>query len=194
MAISDSDILGTLAAYVERHPDEAAHLSEPMRLLRHGQDFASRRTFPMHVTVGALLVRHHVEVLLVRHRAYGEILLQPGGHVEQIDATLIDAAVRELAEETGLDPGAVVPASPNPVYIEYGQVPARLAKDEPTHHHLDIGYCFTTVHADIGHIQLSEVTAAAWYPLAEAERLVGPRIARARTALGRLTSPVAQQD
>ncbi|WP_433194456.1 NUDIX hydrolase [Nocardia sp. CA-107356] len=186
--------MGTLATYLKHHPDEAGHLSEPMQLLRHGQDVASRRTFPMHVTVGALLVRHHAEVLLVRHKAYGGILLQPGGHLEQFDATLIDAAVRELAEETGLDPSAVVPASPDPVYIEYGPVPARPAKDEPAHYHLDIGYCFTTVHADIGHIQLSEVTAAAWYPLAEAECLVGPRIARARTAPARLSSLVTQLD
>ncbi|MET9648567.1 NUDIX domain-containing protein [Streptomyces syringium] len=53
----------------------------------------------MHVTAGALLVRDNAEVLLVEHRAYG-ITLQPGGHVEPADATLIDAAVRELVEET----------------------------------------------------------------------------------------------
>ncbi len=180
MAITDADISGTLAAYLENHQAEAAHLSEPIDLLRNGQDLASRRTFPMHVTVGALLVRQHAEVLLVRHKAYGGILLQPGGHLEQTDVTLIDAAVRELAEETGLDPEGVVPASPNPVYVEYGQVPARPLKHEPVHYHLDFGYCFTAIHADIGQIQDSEVTDAAWYPFAEAERLVGPRIARAR--------------
>ncbi|MGW5456779.1 NUDIX hydrolase [Nocardia sp. NPDC003979] len=180
MAISDSDISDTLAAYLEDHPDEATLLSEPMRLLRGGHDFASRRTFPMHVTVGALLVRQHSEVLLVRHKAYGGLLLQPGGHLEENDFTLIDAAVRELAEETGLDPSGVALESPNPVYIEYGPVPARPVKDEPAHFHLDVGYWFTTATADIGQIQESEVSAAAWYPLAEAERLVGHRIGRAR--------------
>lgn len=194
MAISDSDISSALSAYLKRYPDEAAQLSEPSELLRRGQDFASRRTFPMHVTVGALLVRHDAEVLLVRHKAYGEILLQPGGHCEQSDLTLIDAAVRELAEETGLDPGTVVLASPDPVYVEYGSVPARPAKDEPEHYHLDIGYGFTTTHADVGQIQLSEVTAAAWYPLAEAERLVGSRIARAHTDPGRFSNPVGALD
>src|SRR5258708_6770879 len=57
----------------------------------------------MHVTVGALLVRRGAEVLLVDHLAYG-IHLQPGGHLEPTDATLIGAAVRELVEETGVDP------------------------------------------------------------------------------------------
>ncbi|MEV0684726.1 NUDIX domain-containing protein [Nocardia sp. NPDC050378] len=106
------------------------------------------------MTVGALLVRQHSEVLLVRPKAYGGILLQPGGHLDETDVTLIDAAVRELAEETGLDPSVVALESPNPVYIEYGPVPARPVKDEPAHFHLDVGYWFTTATADIGQIQV----------------------------------------
>ncbi|WP_433358829.1 NUDIX hydrolase [Streptosporangium sp. CA-115845] len=182
MAISDSDISSVLSAYIERYPDEAALLSEPVQLLSRGGGFASRRNFRMHVTVGALLVRGD-EILLVEHLAYG-ITLQPGGHLEPTDATLIDAAVRELTEETGVDPGKIFPASQTPVYIEYGRVPARPEKDEPEHHHLDIGYSFVT-DADVGRIQESEVRGAAWYLLAEAERLVGHRMARAVSAPAR---------
>ncbi|MEU6070580.1 NUDIX domain-containing protein [Streptomyces sp. NPDC047082] len=178
MAISDSDISGALEAYLERYPDEVEQLSEPLRLLEQGREFASRRSFPMHVTVGALLVRDDTEILLIEHLAYG-ITLQPGGHLEPTDTTLIDAAVRELTEETGIDPSEVSPVSSAPAYIEYGKVPARPAKDEPEHYHLDIGYAFTTVRAEVGRIQESEVTGAGWYPLNLAERLVGHRIARA---------------
>ncbi|WP_210435086.1 hypothetical protein [Saccharopolyspora sp. ASAGF58] len=78
MAISDGDISSVLAAYLECYPEGAALLSEPVRLLSQGGDFASRRSFPVHVTVGALLVRGDAEILLVEHRAYG-ITLQPGG-------------------------------------------------------------------------------------------------------------------
>ncbi|MFD7123494.1 MULTISPECIES: NUDIX domain-containing protein [Streptomyces] len=53
----------------------------------------------MHATVGALLVRGGREILLIEHRAYG-ITLQPGGHLDPTDATLVDAAVRELALPT----------------------------------------------------------------------------------------------
>ncbi|GAA3821588.1 NUDIX hydrolase [Streptomyces chiangmaiensis] len=178
MAISDSDISGVLAAYLERYPEDAGQLSEPLRLLAQGGDFASRRSFPMHVTVGGLLVRDGTEILLIEHLAYG-ITLQPGGHLEPTDTTLVDAAVRELTEETGIDPCQVFPVSSAPVYIEYGRVPARPKKDEPEHYHLDIGYAFTTSRAEIGCIQESEVTGAGWYPMDLAERLVGHRIARA---------------
>ncbi|WP_067665871.1 NUDIX hydrolase [Nocardia miyunensis] len=180
MAISDSDISNTLSAYLASHPQDAAQLSEPMRLLQRGTNFASRRTFPLHVTVGALLVRGD-EILLVEHRAYG-ILLQPGGHLEPHDTSLIGAAVRELTEETGLDPHEISAVSHTPVYIEHGTVPARSEKVEPEHSHLDIGYCFSaTAQADIGNIQASEVTSAGWYPLSVAECLVGSRIGRALT-------------
>lgn len=184
MPIADSEIANTVAAYLNRHPDEEALLAEPIRLLADGKDVTSRRNFPMHVTVGALLTRSGRDVLLVGHRAYG-IMLQPGGHLEPTDTTLIDAAVRELAEETGIDPDTVIPASRTPVYIEYGRVPARPQKDEPEHFHLDLGYAFTTTDGDVGRVQESEVTSAAWYPLDEAERLVGRRVARAPAPSGR---------
>ncbi|MFD3756710.1 NUDIX hydrolase [Streptomyces sp. NPDC058622] len=137
----------------------------------------------MHVTVGALLVRDGAEVLLIEHRAY-QLTLQPGGHLEPTDTTLLGAALRELSEETGIDPELVIPVSAHPAYIEFGQVPARPAKDEPDHYHLDVGYAFATAEAEVGTIQESEVSGAAWYPLDLAERLVGPRIARAAAATG----------
>ncbi|MEQ4608294.1 NUDIX domain-containing protein [Streptomyces bacillaris] len=178
MAITDTDISDALGAYLQHYPDEAEQLSEPLRLLGQGQGFASRFTFPLHVTVGALLVRRGAEILLVEHRAYG-ITLQPGGHVEPTDATLVEAAARELAEETGIDPSQVSAASPAPVYVEYGLVPARPQKGEPEHFHLDFGFAFTTVRGEVGRLQESEVTGAGWYPLVVAECLVGSRIARA---------------
>lgn len=183
MAISDSDISRALSAYLERYPDEAESLSEPARLLAQGADFASRRNFSMHVTVGALLVRGGAEVLLVDHRAYG-IPLQPGGHLEPSDSTLVGGAARELVEETGFDPSGLFVASEIPAYVEFGRVPARPAKDEPEHFHLDFGYSFVTAsaQAEVGRIQESEVHGARWYPLAAAEQLVGHRIARAVTA------------
>jgi 8-oxo-dGTP pyrophosphatase MutT (NUDIX family) len=189
MAISNQDILSALASYLELYPEEAALLSEPVRLLSQGGDFASRRSFPVHATAGALLVRG-TEILLVEHRAY-EIFLQPGCHLEPSDITLAGAAERELAEETGIDPGTVSCVSQAPAYVEYGRVRARLEKDEPDHFHLDFGYSFTPSDGDVGRIQESEVTGAGWYPLAEAERLVGHRIRRAVSPpTGRCTGPV----
>lgn len=178
--ISNRDISNAIARYLERYPEEAAALGEPMRLLSEGGDFASRRNFVMHVTAGALL-RRGDQILLVEHRAYG-IVLQPGGHLEPADVTLASAAERELAEETGIDLGTVFCVSQVPAYVEYGAVPARPQKNEPAHFHLDFGFAFATVDGDVGRIQEAEVHAAGWYPLDAAERLVGHRIGRAVSA------------
>ncbi len=69
-----------------------------------------------------------------------------------------------------------------PAYVECGRVPARPAKDEPAHFHLDLGFAFTTAGGDVGQVQESEVEGAGWYPLDVAERLVGPYVKRAVTA------------
>ena len=185
MTITDAQIRATLTDYLGRHPEEAVTLAEPARVLRQGRGFASRWTFPMHVTVGALLVRGQAEVLLVEHRAYG-LTLQPGGHLEPSDSTLIAGAARELVEETGIDAETVAPTRQVPVYVEFGEVPARPDKGEPTHFHLDFGFAFTTTRGKIGRVQESEVESAAWYPLTKAERLVGSRVIRALDPSARL--------
>lgn len=178
MTVTDTQIRSTLTGYLRRHPEETAALAEPARMLRQGLDFASRRTFPMHVTVGALIVRGQAEILLVEHRAYG-LTLQPGGHLEPTDTTPIAGALRELTEETGIDAETVAPVLPVPVYVEFGKVPARPDKDEPEHYHLDFGYAFATSRGEIGRVQESEVVSAEWYPVGVAEHLVGPRVGRA---------------
>lgn len=178
MAINDQDIREALADYLDCHPDEFASLAEPLRILVTRTGFVSRTSYPMHVTLGALVVRGASEILLIRHRAYG-LTLQPGGHAEPDDLSLVAGALREMAEETGVDPATARCVSEIPAYIEYGMVPPRPDKGEPAHYHLDIGFLFTTDDAEIGQIQLEEVNAAAWHPLSEVEDHLGPRIARA---------------
>lgn len=175
--ISNQEILQVLETYLGRYPDEAEELAEATQLLSGEADCAWRRTWPMHVTVGALLTRGE-EIMLVNHKAYG-IVLQPGGHLEDTDLTLSGAALREAAEESGIDPGTVSIVSEIPAYVEYAEVPARPDKNEPVHRHLDFGFSLVTADGEIGPIQESEVNGVAWFPLEQAERVVGHRIGRA---------------
>ncbi|OXM44793.1 NUDIX hydrolase [Amycolatopsis alba] len=185
MPITGTDIRTAVNAYLDHHPDVAAALAEPLAQLDHGTGFASRRTFPMHVTVGALLVRRNTHILLIDHRAY-RIKLQPGGHLEPTDTSLAEAALRELTEETSVDPTKISLASTIPTYIEYGAVPARPAKHEPPHFHLDIGYTVTTTDAKIRQLQEAEVNGASWHALTDAQQHLGARIARAMNTPSRI--------
>ncbi|MFV0461331.1 MAG: NUDIX hydrolase [Actinomycetales bacterium] len=67
---------------------------------------ALRRDGPArHLTGSALVLdEDRSATLLVHHRKAG-FWMQPGGHWEPGDASLLATAVREVREETGLEPG-----------------------------------------------------------------------------------------
>ncbi len=99
-------------------------------------------------------------MLTIEHRALRKWLL-PGGHVEESDSTLVDAALRELAEETGISPDQVEPDRGLPLHVDVHTIPANDAKGEPEHLHFDFRYLFRTT-ADTVELQEEEVTAYSW--------------------------------
>jgi 8-oxo-dGTP pyrophosphatase MutT (NUDIX family) len=89
---------------------------------------------------------HPKKMLLIRHRKLGK-WMQPGGHIEKFENP-IEAAIREVFEETGLNIGFLADqikkaendASflPIPKFFMEQKIPAY--NDEPEHFHLDINY------------------------------------------------------
>jgi 8-oxo-dGTP pyrophosphatase MutT (NUDIX family) len=94
---------------------------------------------PGHVTAsGLVLADDGAAVLLVFHARLRR-WLQPGGHVEARDATLVDTARREVREETGI---AVETAAPVLVGVDVHDIPA--ARGEPGHRHHDLMFRFVS--------------------------------------------------
>lgn len=161
MPITAQHVRETLDAYLAGHPDEKDALSVLSEVLDEtGDSIASRKEFRGHVTAGAALLRPDGRVLTIEHRALRKWLL-PGGHVEESDATLLDAALRELAEETGISPDQVEPAGRVPLHIDTHPTPANPDKGEDAHRHFDFRYLFRTT-ADLVQLQEEEVTAYSW--------------------------------
>lgn len=183
MAVTTEHIRSTLAAYLERYPEDKADLAVAVELAGGadadgggsggGVDVGSRKEFRGHATAGAVLVGADGLVLHVLHVATGKWLL-PGGHLEPEDVDLAGAALRELAEETGVSPGAVTLVDDRPMHIDVHPIPANDAKGEPAHRHVDFRFLFRT-DAEVGELQVEEVAGAAWRPV---DALHDPRLRR----------------
>ncbi|XP_041962937.1 nucleoside diphosphate-linked moiety X motif 17 isoform X1 [Alosa sapidissima] len=122
---------------------EAASL--PDEILNRGVD----------VGVAILLQSSNQKVLLTRRaaslRIFPNVWVPPGGHVE-LDETLLDAGLRELKEETGLE------LDPNDVASQLlglweSVYPPMLSRGPPKRHHI---VTYMLLHCSLSHLQLQE--------------------------------------
>ncbi|MGP3990675.1 NUDIX hydrolase [Streptomyces sp. 3N207] len=161
MPITAQHVRDTVNAYLANHPDEKDALSPLCEVVEQaGDSVASRKEFRGHATAGAALIRPDGRVLTIEHRALRKWLL-PGGHVEDSDTSLRDAAMRELFEETAISRDQVEPDRESPLHIDVHTIPANDAKCEPEHLHFDFRFLFRTT-ADAVELQEEEVTNYSW--------------------------------
>ena len=134
---------------------------EPVR------DPSSRNHYePGHFTASAFVISpDRAQMLLIRHRKLG-LWLQPGGHFEDGDQSLLAAAEREAREETGLPRLRVE----SPLFdLDIHVIPGWA--DQPAHLHLDLRVLFQaesweTVIGD-------DVMDVRWFPLEKLAEKVG---------------------
>lgn len=116
----------------------------------------ARSANPHHLTASSLVVSHDLaNVALVLHPKFGR-WLQTGGHIEDDDADLLAAALREATEETGV---AGLAIDPVPVLLSRHRV-----KCWPGGDHLDVQFVLT---APVGAVLVcsSESDKVSWWPV-----------------------------
>jgi len=97
----------------------------------HPRDAHLRTCVPGHLTASAIVLDARRERVLLTHHAKLGRWLQLGGHCDG-DADLANVALREAAEESGIEGLAIDPV---PIDVDIHAIPAR--KGEPGHLHLD---------------------------------------------------------
>ena len=136
--------------------------------------FSRDQFHPGHITCTALVLHPNQREFLVMHHHRHRRWLLPGGHVEETDKTLGDAARREALEETAVQ--IPVAALTQLAGMDVHAIPAR--KAEPFHLHHDLIFSFT---ADSGNFAVTnEAPQVAWCGLDEFHRYqLPPNIVRA---------------
>jgi 8-oxo-dGTP pyrophosphatase MutT (NUDIX family) len=131
-----STLLKLLLAHRSQFMEELAYTRRAIDFIRqHAQVF--ERELSMHVTGSAWVVNPECDkVLLLHHRKLGH-WLQPGGHADG-DADVVRVALRECAEETGIDPGRIHLLEPEIFDVDIHSVP--VMANAPLHAHIDIRF------------------------------------------------------
>jgi 8-oxo-dGTP pyrophosphatase MutT (NUDIX family) len=124
-----ADAVATLTGWDAPSPSQAALAQAYLGFLAARPDACARSCAPGHLTASAVVFSHDLDaVAFVLHGIVGA-WLAPGGHLEDPDATLADAARREVREELGLE----VDLDPVPVTLDCHPITCR-GYTEPTRH------------------------------------------------------------
>jgi 8-oxo-dGTP pyrophosphatase MutT (NUDIX family) len=138
-------------------------------LIARVHDVTSKKSVGGHITCSAVVLRPDWAVLMIAHKAL-QLWLLPGGHIEPPDASLVAAARREVAEETGILAGTLVSPScwPEdvPIDIDAHRIPENTLKAEGAHEHWDFRYLFIVNNQELT-LQNEEITGAEWRQFSE---------------------------
>lgn len=127
---------------------EHGHLQATLALLAQDAPFARTSFTPGHVTASAYVLDPSGGLLMIFHDKL-QRLLQPGGHVEAEDDTVLAAAMREVTEETHIT--ALEPVGQGLFDVDVHTIPARTKpahKAEPAHDHHDVRFLFRTTQTE----------------------------------------------
>jgi 8-oxo-dGTP pyrophosphatase MutT (NUDIX family) len=161
---STNEALALVRAF-EASPEDEKSRELILALLEFTSAPFSRDQFePGHITCTALVLHPNGGQFLVMHHHRHRRWLLPGGHVEESDVALVDAARREAIEETEVRIRRTGPA--RLAGMDVHAIPAR--KREPFHLHHDLIFAFTAESAEFAPTE--EAPQVAWCGWDEFER------------------------
>jgi ADP-ribose pyrophosphatase YjhB (NUDIX family) len=135
---SQVDAIALLNAYQPTDTSEQEAKAFIQSFVNENAEYWSRRTLSGHLTGSAWITNtERTQAVLLHHKKL-DIWVQPGGHMDDSDDSLVSASLREAVEETGLNSLAL--ASESIFDLDVHEIPAR--KEEPKHWHLDVRYWF----------------------------------------------------
>lgn len=131
------ELLKLLEQHQTRFMEEAGFIARAKAFVASNPDCFHRDHWPAHVTGSAWVVSPDRESVLMLHHRKHDQWFQPGGHADG-DADILRVALRETAEETGIDPAHVQLLGPEVFDVDIHSIPA--STHGPLHEHIDIRF------------------------------------------------------
>lgn len=154
-----------LLTQLQRAPQLERTRTRMLELLAQGPNSLSRHhTEPGHFTAsGFVLSPDEGQLLLIRHKKL-QLWLQPGGHIEASDRGPLEAAIREVQEETALEDVELLQPL---VDLDVHHIPSR--GEEKAHLHFDLRMLFRARTWDVQ--GEAPDSPARWFPLPQLSSL-----------------------
>lgn len=131
------ELLQLLANHSTRFMDEAGYIDRARAFVQAHPDCFNREHLPGHVTGSAWVISPDRQRVLMMHHRKHDQWFQPGGHADG-DADILRVALRETAEESGLDPAHVHLLDGSIFDVDIHTIPA--SERGPQHEHVDIRF------------------------------------------------------
>lgn len=154
-----SGFLEDLLSWTPVSPQQRRLRQDYLALAAQGDEPFRRRPRPEHFTASCFIFDETLTHVLLCYHGKGRFWVQLGGHIEDADDAVPDAAFREAAEESGLT--ALRPLRRGPVDLNV--------------HPLGSGFSHCTAHWDIGYAGIAprearivvseESEDVAWWPV-----------------------------
>ena len=131
------ELLQLLTNHKTRFMDELAFVRRSIAFVEHHEDVFYRELWPAHVTGSAWVVSPGRSQVLMMHHKKLDQWFQPGGHADG-ESDIIRVALKETAEETGIDATDIKLVDSSVFDVDIHTIPARGA--DPEHQHIDIRF------------------------------------------------------
>ena len=158
-------VISQIEMYLLKYPEDI-HGSKTLDFVKNTPDFWKREHLEGHLTASAWVLSMDKSQTLLTHHKGLDSWFQLGGHIEPEDSTVCDAALREIIEESGIEP---LESFSNQIFdIDVHWIPEN-KKGVPGHFHYDVRYLF---FADDGQpilFDTNESNEVCWVSIANIE-------------------------
>ena len=168
-----NELIDLIVEYLTIFPDENTRQSNLIQFLSENSDITDWNNFNGHIVAGGVIYAKKERKFLMLYHKDLKMFLHPGGHIDENDLNTLEAAKREIYEETGLVDlkqlkvlnNELVPIDIDTHIINYNE---RL--NLPEHYHFEFRYIFEIDEIKDIDIDSEELENFKWIDMAELKK------------------------